>query len=301
MLDAILQAVEASKLMWPMWYRAQRYLRSLFSKPSPLIPDRVVLSLSPYVAWGDELCDEAMVSRWAAATLATPHTEDVSRSVVDTLLQIAMACNPQLHIPTHIWAWLKERPSLPPVCLGRNQGNNPSIVRRIRSLKDVEILKSYFLVIWSEWEWLHDSDNETHISVSEDFGGISREMWSHREDLVERVDYILRQLDRGWEHLKQYNPLADESHVQAGKIHYEKLRNTLLKVDREAMEALLRTFPQSTHLNNHSDPHGRNQDPVLPSAVLYLFRVPDLYSEQSTLFGYACALASILSRPPLLT
>ena len=275
MLDAILQAVKASKLMWPMWYRAQRYLRSLFSKPSPFIPDRVILSLSPYVAWGDELCDEVMVSRWTAATLATPHTEDVSRSVVDTLLQIAMACTPQLHIPIHIWAWLKKRPSLPPVCLGRNQGNNPSIVRRIRRLRDVEILKSYFLVIWSEWEWLYDSGNEIHTSVSEDFGGIG--MWCHREDLVKRVDYILQQLDRGWEYLKQYNPLADESRVQAGKTDYEKLRNTLLKVDRKAMEALISTSPGNRRISmiTLTPTDVLKQEPVRPSAVLCLFRAPD--------------------------
>jgi hypothetical protein len=56
-----------------------------------------------------------VVSKWVAATSVAPHTEEVARNVVDTLMQIAHDPSLRQLIPAHVWLWLNERPSLPPV------------------------------------------------------------------------------------------------------------------------------------------------------------------------------------------
>ena len=104
-----------------------------------------------------------------------------------------------------IWAWLKKQPILPPVCLGRRCGTTPDTVRHVRGLGNFEILKSYLLLVWSEWDDLCiDGLNEMEIAIREEFGGI----WvrGHREDLVKRLDYVLGRLGFGLGYLEQYNP-----------------------------------------------------------------------------------------------
>ena len=285
MLDAVLDAFRASNLLQPIWDHAQPYLRSLLSRPNHPPLDRAIMLTSPYIDWDSKLCDESMVSRWVrsvAATSAAAYTEAVGQSVVDTLLQIAQVDHLRLHIPVDIWTWLKKRPSLPPVCNGRYWGSTSGIVHQIRDLGDIEILKSYFLLVWSEWNWPSRSGlDEMKIAISEDFGGIG--MWCHREDLIERLDYVLGQLERGRKFLHQHNPLVDEYHVQRGKADYGKLKERLLEVDRKATETLIRTSPQLGHLKENTNPQGRTQDPIRPSAVLCPCCVSDSYLELSVL------------------
>ena len=155
-------------------------------------------------------------------------------------------------------------------------------VHQIRGLGNIEILKSYFLLVWSEWDWLYGSDlDEMEIAISEDFGGIG--VWCHRGDLIERLDYVLGQLERGWEFLHWHNPLINKSHVQIVKEDCGKLKERLLEVDRKAMETLTRTSPQLGHLEVHTNPHGHAQDPIRPSAALCPFCVSDFYLELSVL------------------
>ena len=161
--------------------------------------------------------------------------------MVDTLLQIAQVSHLRPHIPVDIWTWLKKRPSLPPVCWGRGWGTEFDIVHQIRGLGDIEILKSYFLLVWSEWDWLYDSGiDEMKIAIGEDFGGIG--MWCHREDLIERLDYVLGRLERGWEFLHQRNPSVNGYHIERGKACYGELKEILLEVDGKATETLTRTL-----------------------------------------------------------
>ena len=244
MLDAVSGAFRASNSFQPIWDHAQPYLRSLLSRPNHPSLNRAIVLTSPYMEWYSELCDESMVSRWVrsvAATSAAAYTEAVGQSVVDTLLQIARAHRLRPHIPIDILTWLKKRPSLPPVCRGRQWGTTFDIVRQIRGLGDIEILKSYFLLVWSEWNcpiWLgHDM---VVIAISECFGGIG--VWCHREDLIERLDYVLGQLERGWEFLHRSNPFVDEDDVERGKARYGELKKRLLEVDGKATETLIRTF-----------------------------------------------------------
>ena len=107
--------------------------------------------VSPYIRWDWLTCRGGLVQLWATAVSAVPDTEEVASSVVDTLLQIASQRDLLPHIPADTWLWLTKRPHLPPICLGRNAGTYAHVVKAVRALKDVEVLKSYFLLVWSEW------------------------------------------------------------------------------------------------------------------------------------------------------
>jgi hypothetical protein len=185
MLDALLRAVGASARL--MWTHVGQYIPTLFNEASP----QAIVLVSPYVNW-ERLNDrEDLIPRWATAALAAPEIEEVDRSVVETLLHIASIDSLQPHIPVSIWVWLKKRPSLPPVCLGRSYGTKGDVVRHVRALGDIEILKSYFLLVWSERGSINQDGSltEMQISIREDFGGVV--MGRHRQDLIERLDYIL--------------------------------------------------------------------------------------------------------------
>ena len=56
------------------------------------------------------------------------------------------------------------------------------------------------------------------ISIREDFGGIRMER--DREDLINRLDYILRQLDMGLEYLRQDESWLFEDDIQERKNQY---------------------------------------------------------------------------------
>ena len=246
MLDAILGAFGTSSPLRPVWYPVQPYLRSLFWRPNHSSLHRVITLTSPYISWDSRQSDQSMVSRWVAATSAVAYTEAVGQSVISTLFQIAADRELRPHIPVDIWTWLKKRPSLPPVCLGRHQGGRFDTVRQIRGLGDIEILKSHFLLVWSEWDYIYDSGlDEMEVAISKDFGGIG--MWCHREDLIERLDYVLGQLERGSEFLHQRNASVGGEHVRRGKEHYGRLKERLLEVDGKSTETLTRKSPQFTH------------------------------------------------------
>ena len=257
MLDAVIDASRASNSFRPIWGHAQPYLRSLLSRTNHPSLHRAIMLTSPHLDWDSELCDESMVSRWVrsvAATSAAAYTEAVGQSVVDTLLQIASINHLRPHIPVDIWTWLKKQPTLPPVCRGRFLGTGFGIFHQIRGLGDIEIVKSYFLLVWSEWDYLGSGLNEMEIAFSEDFGGIR--MWCHRQDLIERLDYILGQLELGWEILHRNNPFVDGGDVETSKRQYGRLNETLLEVDRQAMDTLTRTSPKLTHLNKRPNSRG---------------------------------------------
>ena len=113
---------------------------------------------------------------------------------------------------------------------------------QIRGLGHIGILKSYSLLVWSEWDWLYNPGlDEVEIAISKEFGGIG--MWFHREDLIERVNYVLGQLEQGQEPTDLRNPWASKLYVRTVKRQYGKLRETLLRVDRNAMEALTGASP----------------------------------------------------------
>ena len=68
------------------------------------------------------------------------------------------------------------------------------VVQSILRLKDIETLKSYLLLLWSErWPLRPDGFSEMRASVCEDFSGIG--MGYDRMDLIRMLDRFLERLD----------------------------------------------------------------------------------------------------------
>lgn len=246
MVDVLSRAAMSSNSAGFVWRRIARYITTLFDEPRPSSLDSVITLMSPRVHWIHKSDGEDAVVRWAAASMAVPHTEVVGRSMIDALLQIA-STNYVPRIPIELWVRMRDQQSLPPFCLGRFRGSYPAVVRFVRGLGDVEILKSYFLLIWSEWDWLRPSGlNEIEVSIREDLCGTG--MRHHRRHLIERLDHVLRQLDRGFEYLRQHNPKIHEHHLRLAKNDYRWLKRVLLEVDREDRNASACALSDLTHL-----------------------------------------------------
>ena len=223
-LDAFLSAARASKMLKFEWPRTRDYAGTLFSKASP---HGIILG-SPYIRWCYLTDRGDLVQQWAAAASAVPYTEEIAQSVVDTLLQIALYTHLSPYIPTNTWLWLTKQPSLPPICRGWHYGTCLPVAKAVRKLKDIEITKSYFLLVWSEWGYLtDDAFNESCASIYEDFS----ETWGgwHQAKLIQHLDHILTQLDHGLEHLQQCNPNLDGSDLQTMNDQYRKLKDILLE------------------------------------------------------------------------
>ena len=259
MADVVLRVSRASCSREVVWDRIWPYFTALFYEPIPSSSSRLITLFSPYLPW-DRAANPDFVSGWAAAALATPYTEQVGQSVVDALLQIATFYHLRPHIPRDVWALLKKQPFLPPYCPGRNQGTSGDVVRHIRGLGDPEILKSYLLLVWSEWSLPFSSGlEEMLVSIRKDFGQVGTR--HHREDLVERLDYILEELGRGLEHFEQDGTgvlpggpsfTADDrrriaqDHVRDATGSYEKLREELRR-EGEATNTVTGLSPNLTH------------------------------------------------------
>ena len=256
MLLAVLHAARTSSVLQPMWYHVKRFIGTLLSNTSP---GAIVLML-PYLPWYPLEDRKGLVQRWVAAASAANYTEEVGQSVVDMLSQIAYWDNLVSYIPIDLWSWLTKQPSLPPVCRGRYLGTHRRIVEAVRALKDIGVLKSYLLLVWSEWDISYSTGYERMcISIREDFSGIG--MGHHRVDLIQRLDHVLRQLDRGLEHLTQHEPDLSEDYLQIRKDRYRKLRGVLLEVNAEAISCtplhltIMPLWILIPGLDIHSAPH----------------------------------------------
>ena len=160
-----------------------------------------------------------------------PYSENLGPRVVDILLQLSSLDHLRPHIPIEIWAWLKQRPSLPPVCEGRNKGTQPDIVRHVRELRDPELLASYFFLVWSEWNDIRDGVDEMKIAIERDLRGTEKQ--HHREELIQRLDHILQELDLQLERLGLYLMLQGRPRlINRRKEQYRMLREVLVEVGR---------------------------------------------------------------------
>jgi hypothetical protein len=212
-----------------------------------------------------------MIQRWAAATSAVSYTEDweIARNVADGLLRIASECELLPHIPTETWSWLTKWPHLPFVYLGHRVGTCAHVVKAVRALKDIEILKSYFLLVWSNLRPLGSSGcrsdcplfhtildsilirhlpnvpddilitylsggfYEMWVSIQEDFGGVG--MGDHRTDLLRQLDRALRESGLYLERLRHRVPEFDEYDPERMMYQYQTLRETMLETDKKAI------------------------------------------------------------------
>jgi len=303
MLDALSRAAMTSNSERFIWRCVQPYIITLSNNPDPPSLNQLIALGSSHVSWHDGQHNENMVTRWAAAASAVPYTEEVGLRVVDALLQIASVDSLRPRIPVGIWAWLKKRPFLPPMCRGRSGGGTRGgVVRHVRELGDIEVLKSYLLLVWSEWDFIWpDGFSEMCTSIREDFGGI--EMEHHREDLIERLDHVLGQLDRGLEYLQQHNPSLGERDIQRAKEQYGELKNVLLEVDREVMDVPARTLPslilfRPTDMDIHRIPLDLH---VLSASCILVVCLENLVSPQPMLGFYngSCPIVVFSSTLPI--
>ena len=114
------------------------------------------------------------------------------------------------------------------------------MVHHIRGLRDIQLLKSYFLLVWSEWDYpFFRALVEMRGIIREEFCGIA--MWQDREDPTKRLDHVLSQLDRGLEYLRQCDPQNLEDHVTDVRFKYEQLKEVLAEKDKEAVKTLSST------------------------------------------------------------
>ena len=234
MFNTILHAAGASRRGEFMWNHITEFISTLFSEASP----RAATLASPHLPWNKLTDRQDLVQQWIKMVSVAPHTEELAQGTVDTLLQIASNRDLLQHITPEAWSRLTLRPSLPPVCWGRSLGTNHHVVEAVRALKDIEVLKSYFLLVWSEWNHLFDNGlEEMCTSIPKDFGGIG--MRKHRADLIQRLDYVLGQLDRGPGYLAQHDRyLRRENYLQQRKDRYQQLRGILLGANAEATSCM---------------------------------------------------------------
>ena len=210
---------------------------------------RAAVLAGPNTHWGrgQSVDAQGLVSKWAAGISVAPHTEEVSGSVVDTLLQIAANPHLRLFIPADAWSWLNDRPSLPPTCRGLSSGCDRDVVQTVRALDNTEILTSYLITIWSEWKLLDYEDFvEMQISVRDDFKGIG--VGCYRVELIQRLDSIVDELYR-----RSRNPnvtpedelwrkkVGRSSRVMEGR--YREFKRVLQVMERKGNETLDRTPP----------------------------------------------------------
>ena len=229
MLNTILRIAGITRWKF-IWYHAVQFISTLLSEASP----HAVMLVSPHIPW-DRVTEGGLIKQWAASVAPRiEKSEEAVQGVVDALLQIASQDKIAQYIPDDLWSLLTKRPSLPPICLGRSTGTHPRVIEAVLALGNIEILKSYLLLVWSEWDGLllPSSVNMMRDIICGEFRGGFYEirMGHHREDLVDRLDYVLGQLDRGLEYIKQHDPESNEVILQRRKDQYRELREMLLGI-----------------------------------------------------------------------
>ena len=231
-LDVVLHAGWAG-------YDFEPHFVALLGEASPVPLKQAVILASLRVPWNR--CGHAdrgdLIQLWAAAASAVPHTSAIVRSVVEALLQIACEDHLRPAIPVGMWSWLNKRSYLPPGCLGHSWGARWDVFQIVRGLGDIKILKSYLLLVWSEWEvpYIQNFDNICAV-IKENFVGTGIERHQHRADLLQRLDEILGHLDLGYQSLRQQRPNLRKKDVVAMEHQYGRLKELLLEVDREVVD-----------------------------------------------------------------
>jgi len=228
MFGVFLEVTRVSAGRGLMWFYIELFLSALLDADAPVRLKRAAILTSPCIPWWHFKNDEHLIQLWAAAASAVPYTDDIGQSVVDTLLQIACWKSPP--IPPRMWSWLDRRPTLPPICSGRYWGTKRAVFQTVRALGDIETLTSYLLLVWSEWDFVMPRGfNDMCTSIQEDFGGEG--MGYHRKDLLRRLGHVLRELERGLKHIRQFKPRLEEDNIRRRQGQYGRLKEILLEVD----------------------------------------------------------------------
>ena len=199
MLDVLSHAARVSD-SWPfMWHRIKPFIMTLFDMPNPPSLNWVLGLISPRVLWHDQPHGHSTVA-WQAP--APSYTEEVDRSAVDEVLRVAFTTSGQL------------------------ARNEEPAVRQVRALGDAGVLRSYLLLLWSQWyyRYRYEDFDEMQISIQEDFGGIG--MGGHRGELIRRLDGFR------WELAERTGKAVEQC---------RDLKRLLFEVDGRAEKILTRT------------------------------------------------------------
>ena len=183
-----------------------------------------------------------MMRHWIATGSELPDTNDVRESVVDTLLQMARDDRLRSHIPVEAWEWLKKRPVLRYKSIGLEVGGWSSVLKTVQALGDIGLITSYLFVVWSEWNTLrHINCKRMRCMIRKKLDGIRAV--GYRADLIQRLNYVLAQFDRGQECLYPDWGAGKALFLQA-KQHYEEFRRDLLESDKKATNVLTSMSPR---------------------------------------------------------
>ena len=235
MINAFLHTARASGRQGFMWHHIRQPLITLLNQDCSVSSKQAIILALPHLPWWNPAIDGHFIQLWAATTWAVPYTDDIGQSVVDTLLLIASQESLKPHIPSDMWSWLSKCSYLPSSSARHSQGTKQDVVQTVRKLGDIEILKSYLLLVWSEWDYLYqDGLEEMCVLIREDFSGIGME--GHRKNLLQRLNYILGQLDSGLGSVQQNEQGLSEENIQSMKEQYGQLREVLLEMDTEAFK-----------------------------------------------------------------
>lgn len=235
LLDAFLCAVRNFPCT-SQWTR--RFIRPviprLLAEGSPSTLKRAAILALPHLelVWLDSIDICSFIDLWISAAEGLEETEAVCQAVVDVLLQMAFFHSVRAHITPKAWAWLNKRPSLPPRCRGRllcSIGSN--VLPAIRSRKDIQLLTSYLVTMWSEWdcagEWAFEGMCEV---LKEDFcrDDHNEGVRGYRIDLIARLNLVLGELGNGLGYLRarHLDMQPDEFEVIRGR--YRELKRILL-------------------------------------------------------------------------
>ena len=258
MLDTFIHTARASQDPRFMWCWIIPHVATLLERESSVSLKWAAVLVSPHLLWWGSATGWHMIQPWAEASFIVPYTDEIGYSVVDTLLRIASNDSLRPYIPIWMWSWLNRCPRLPPVCTGRYLGSTWGVGKTVQELMSIETLKSYLLLIWSEWDCLYDVGYHGMCAMlRKDFSGTVA--GQHREDLLQHLNHILGQLDLGLEHLQQCKPSLDRSTFQRMKEQYGKLKEVLVEVGVVAssckssrLVVLLYCSLQPTYTDRHS-------------------------------------------------
>ena len=231
-VDVSLRAAMALSSEELIWRRAKPLIMKLSNTQGPPSLNWLIALAPPHVSRPPS----GHTSIEPAVALVLTFVAELYRSFFDIMFHVMSIHPARRFISVETWRQVENELFPPPECSGQSRVSSGDVVRRVRALGDIEIVKSYLLLIWSEWDHIDDQQSgglaEMEVSIREDFGGI--EMWRHRQDLIKRLDRVLGQLDRGLDHLKQHKPSLDTDHIPRAKAQYNVLKEVLLEVEAEA-------------------------------------------------------------------
>ena len=288
--NAIIHVVRTSKDYYFM-SSITSYITTLLGKPPSHFRSWLTMLAAPFADWEDEVHREDAVAEWVAAASRVRDTasEEVIRSVVGTLMQITNIRPPWPHIPNEIWSWVKKWQTLPLMDQGRFCETSPETVHYIRGRGDLEIFKLYLLA-WLVWYFPSADDfREVEDLIKIDFNGTGMDftgiwMWRHREDLLDLLDRVLREMVKGRD--------------SEGLKRYGRLRQVLLEMDIHA-EDELPCKPQIIPCKRVTDFCGQIWGLKPPSYVLCPFSIRD-HLGRFVLLLWPYLVASSLSVPRLI-